>query len=238
MMAWIPRWFCGCEICRSRACFQGVLERLPEQEEVNKTASKTTTVPPMRQDGKHPGQGFQGIYHVRSSCAPKERCLALLANFKPRFPVVNEWACALMCAGHAKDGCCSYKDNAQRVGDENDGDNYEEDTGLCEFQEGHVSVDVSEADEWSSAECFAGYETSKCPAWKRGKCSGPSKMGAASMGLPIWELVWEDHFDHLTCVPDSSGIMRPNPHYWTAEVGYKRGKELHLGSPLLLFHTF
>ena len=42
-----------------------------------------------------------------------------------RFPVINQWACALMCASHAEDGCCSYKDNARRVGDENDGDNYE-----------------------------------------------------------------------------------------------------------------
>lgn len=42
-----------------------------------------------------------------------------------RFPVINEWACALMCASHAEDGCCTYKDNAKRVDDENDGDNYE-----------------------------------------------------------------------------------------------------------------
>lgn len=42
-----------------------------------------------------------------------------------RFPVINEWACALMCASHAEDGCCTYKNNPKRVGDENDGDNYE-----------------------------------------------------------------------------------------------------------------
>ena len=30
-----------------------------------------------------------------------------------------------MCAGHAEDGCCTYKSNAKRVGDENDGDNHE-----------------------------------------------------------------------------------------------------------------
>lgn len=39
--------------------------------------------------------------------------------------MINQWACALMCASHAEDGCCSYKDDARRVGDENDGDNYE-----------------------------------------------------------------------------------------------------------------
>ena len=42
-----------------------------------------------------------------------------------RFPVINEWACALMCASHAEDGCCTYKNNPKRIGDENDGDNYE-----------------------------------------------------------------------------------------------------------------
>lgn len=47
----------------------------------------------------------------------------------PRFPVINEWACALMCASHAEDGCCTYKDNAKRVDDENDGDNYEAPSG-------------------------------------------------------------------------------------------------------------
>ncbi|CAE7938386.1 Slc8b1 [Symbiodinium sp. KB8] len=168
-------------------------------DDVNKSAPATTTLPPLRQDGK--------------------------------FPVVNEWACALMCAGHAKDGCCSYKDNAQRVGDENDGDNSEEDTGLCEFQAGFANIDVKEGDDWASAECIAGYETGKCAEWRRGRCNGPAKKEAASLGLPIWELVWEDNFDHLTCVPDRTGILRPNPHYWTPEVGYKRGKELSWYQP-------
>jgi len=174
-------------------------EEQEQSDEVNKSTPATTTLPPVRQDGK--------------------------------FPVVNEWACALMCAGHAKDGCCSYKDNAQRVGDENDGDNTEDDTGLCEFQAGFANIDVKEADEWSSAECIAGYETGKCAEWRRGRCNGPAKKEAASLGLPIWELVWEDNFDRLTCVPDRAGILRPNPHYWTPEVGYKRGKELSWYQP-------
>lgn len=51
--------------------------------------------------------------------------LSYMGCWPLRFPVINEWACALMCASHAEDGCCTYKDNAKRVDDENDGDNYE-----------------------------------------------------------------------------------------------------------------
>ena len=39
------------------------------------------------------------------------------------------------------------------------------------------------------------------------------------MGLPVWDLVFEDHFDRLTCVPDRNGILRPNPLSWTPEIG-------------------
>lgn len=142
-----------------------------------------------------------------------------------KFPVINEWACALMCASHAEDGCCTYKDNAKRVDDENDGDNYEEDTGLCEFRAGFGGVDEGQ-EEWSASQCVAGYSTSKCAEWRPGRCMGtPQELTTASLGLPVWDLVFEDHFDRLTCVPDRNGILRPNPLSWTPEIGYKRGKE-------------
>ncbi|CAK9083244.1 3-1 [Durusdinium trenchii] len=60
-----------------------------------------------------------------------------------------------MCAGHAEDGCCTYKSNAKRVGDENDGDNHEEDTGLCEFRPGYLGVDETLAEEdWTASQCI------------------------------------------------------------------------------------
>ncbi|CAK9078043.1 3-1 [Durusdinium trenchii] len=144
-----------------------------------------------------------------------------------KFPVISEWACALMCAGHAEDGCCTYKSNAKRVGDENDGDNHEEDTGLCEFRPGYLGVDETLAEEdWTASQCIAGYSTSKCAEWKPGKCMGKAQdLSTASKGLPIWDLAFEDHFDRLTCVPDRNGVLRPNPETWTTEIGYKRGKE-------------
>lgn len=114
----------------------------------------------------------------------------------------------------------------KRVGDENDGDNYEEDTGLCEFRAGFGGVDESQSEQWSSAQCIAGYSTSKCAQWRPGRCIGsPKELSTASMGLPVWDLVFEDHFDRLTCVPDRNGILRPNPLSWTPEIGYKRGRE-------------
>jgi len=166
-----------------------------------------------------------------NTSSPSSTSKTLPVRQDGKFPVINEWACALMCAGRAEDGCCAYKDNAKRVGDENDGDNYEDDTGLCEFRPGFTSIDVASADEWSSAPCVAGFGTSKCSQWQRGRCGGPAEKEVASAGLPVWELIWEDNFDHLTCVPDRSGIMRPNPQIWTAEVGYKRGKELQWYQP-------
>lgn len=45
------------------------------------------------------------------------------------------------------------------------------------------------------------------------------ELSTASMGLPVWDLVFEDHFDRLTCVPDRNGILRPNPLSWTPEIG-------------------
>ncbi|CAJ1426407.1 unnamed protein product [Effrenium voratum] len=183
-----------------------ILAELAGQQEAK--ASTTTLapkkLPPVRQDGK--------------------------------FPVINEWACALMCASHGEDGCCTYKDNSQHVGDENDGDNFEEDTGLCEFRPGFAGIEEalaspsaangSQPGAWTSAQCIASYGTSKCAAWRRGKCVAKGQeLQTASKGLPIWDLVWEDHFDRLTCVPDGQGVLRPNPQFWTSEIGYKRGKE-------------
>ncbi|CAJ1420300.1 unnamed protein product [Effrenium voratum] len=60
---------------------------------------------------------------------------------------------------------------------------------------------------------------------------GPQASGAAAEGLPIWELVWEDHFDSETCIPDSHGVLRPSPENWSPEIGYKRGKELQWYQP-------
>ena len=95
----------------------------------------------------------------------------------------------------------------------------------------------------------------------------PSPDAEASPGLPVWELIWEaftsilvslllssastaptlqDHFDSETCVPDTAGVLRPSPEFWSAsafsgvsvlrqqcssnlpgaEIGYKRGKDL------------
>jgi len=45
------------------------------------------------------------------------------------------------------------------------------------------------------------------------------ELTTASLGLPVWDLVFEDHFDRLTCVPDRNGILRPNPLSWTPEIG-------------------
>ena len=43
------------------------------------------------------------------------------------------------------------------------------------YEEGYSAIDASEADEWSSAECIARYETSKCAEWKRGRCNGEAR---------------------------------------------------------------
>ena len=120
----------------------------------------------------------------------------------------------------------------------------QEDTGLCEFRAGFAGVDESASEQWSSAQCpldqtwsileqnrrihesstenpgVAGYSTSKCASWRPGRCmGGSSELTTASMALPIWDLVFEDHFDRLSCVPDRNGVLRPNPLSWTAEIG-------------------
>jgi len=75
---------------------------------------------------------------------------------------------------------------------------------------------------WISASCEAENQTAKCSNWTAGRCANGSN---ASLALPVWELVWEDDFDTTTCKRDGAGIYRPNPDFWTPEIGYKRGKE-------------
>mmetsp|Transcript_129084 Transcript_129084/g.306221 ORF Transcript_129084/g.306221 Transcript_129084/m.306221 type:complete len:501 (-) Transcript_129084:15-1517(-) len=128
-------------------------------------------------------------------------------------PVWSEWACALMCASRASQGCCAYQG----------------DSGTCQFIPGTPSRD-SAAQGWTQAQCVPGYGTAKCAPWSAGKCIG-SEPAPAAEGLPIWELVWEDHFDSETCIPDSHGVLRPSPENWSPEIGYKRGKELQWYQP-------
>ncbi|CAE7631900.1 bglA [Symbiodinium sp. CCMP2456] len=124
----------------------------------------------------------------------------------------SQWACALMCASRAADGCCSYKD----------------DSGSCEFLPGSPTRTTETG--WTQAQCVPGFGTAKCTPWSPGRCAG-AKPEPASPGLPVWELIWEDHFDSETCVPDMSGVLRPSPEFWSAEIGYKRGKELQWYQP-------
>ncbi|CAE7560144.1 bglA [Symbiodinium sp. CCMP2592] len=120
----------------------------------------------------------------------------------------SQWACALMCASRAAEGCCSYKD----------------DSGSCEFLPGSPARTTETG--WTQAQCIPGFGTAKCTPWSAGRCGrAGAKPEPASPGLPVWELIWEDHFDSETCVPDTSGVLRPSPEFWSAEIGYKRGKD-------------
>jgi len=126
----------------------------------------------------------------------------------------SQWACALMCASRAAEGCCSYKD----------------DSGSCEFLPGSPARTTETG--WTQAQCIPGFGTAKCTPWSAGRCAAAgAKPEPASPGLPVWELIWEDHFDSETCVPDTSGVLRPSPEFWSAEIGYKRGKELQWYQP-------
>ncbi|CAL1147484.1 unnamed protein product [Cladocopium goreaui] len=119
--------------------------------------------------------------------------------------VVSQWACALMCASRATQGCCSYQGEL----------------GVCEFQPGTPGTNAT-VPGWTQARCTPGYATAKCAPWEQGKCMGQAQPAAE--GLAIWELLWEDHFDTDTCVLDGSGVLRPSPEFWSSEIGYKRGK--------------
>eukprot|EP00440_Ansanella_granifera_P067965 gb/GFBE01073729.1/.p1 GENE.gb/GFBE01073729.1/~~gb/GFBE01073729.1/.p1 ORF type:complete len:480 (+),score=85.88 gb/GFBE01073729.1/:1-1440(+) len=142
--------------------------------------------------------------------------------------VINEWACGLMCESHAKEGCCSYKHNGHLQADEVHANDYDDDTGLCEFREGTITNDTTQ-DMWDSGKCQSGFSSSKCFGWGKGRCDGPSQPG--SLGLPIWELAWSEEFDQYSCVSDKNGVLRPNPHQWSHEIGYKRGRELQWYQP-------
>lgn len=126
--------------------------------------------------------------------------------------VVSQWACALMCASRAAEGCCSYQGEL----------------GVCEFQPGTPGTNAT-VPGWTQARCTPGYATAKCAPWEQGKCMGQAQPAAE--GLAIWELLWEDHFDTDTCVLDASGVLRPSPEFWSSEIGYKRGKELQWYQP-------
>ncbi|CAK8997755.1 unnamed protein product [Durusdinium trenchii] len=161
----------------------------------------------MRRHGEVPENRF-GQPSDEPSAVANANVTALRGDAK----VLSEWACALMCASRAASGCCSYEGGR----------------GLCEFVPGSPAVDPK-APGWSSATCVPAYGTAKCAPWAVGKCKGRAEPAAE--GLPIWELVWEDQFDSDSCVVDSRGIRRPSPEFWSAEVGYKRGKELQWYQP-------
>eukprot|EP00931_Biecheleriopsis_adriatica_P098608 TRINITY_DN7261_c0_g1_i1.p1 TRINITY_DN7261_c0_g1~~TRINITY_DN7261_c0_g1_i1.p1 ORF type:complete len:595 (+),score=91.37 TRINITY_DN7261_c0_g1_i1:87-1871(+) len=150
-----------------------------------------------------------------------------------RYPVINAWACALMCAGHAAYGCCSYFGNTKPAKDEW---GFEDETGFCEFTPGNKGVTTISSPEenvegWKSAHCFPGFGTAKCSQWAEGRCVRTPESVNGSVGLSKWELVWEDHFDEYSCKPDEYGVLRPNPEFWSYEHGYKRGKELQWFQP-------
>jgi len=168
----------------------------------------------MRRQG--PFEEFKSVPPNRFG-TPKEEEYSETVNVSSNVAVekdnkVSQWACALMCASRATQGCCSYQG----------------DSGLCEFIPGSPALDSS-LKGWTQARCIPGYATAKCAPWSEGKCVG--KAQSASEGLPIWELLWEDHFDTDSCVLDGTGVQRPNPEFWSAETGYKRGKELQWYQP-------
>lgn len=60
---------------------------------------------------------------------------------------------------------------------------------------------------------------SPCEIFPQPTISTFQELSTASLGLPVWDLIFEDHFDRLTCVPDRNGVLRPNPLSWTPEIG-------------------
>lgn len=77
-----------------------------------------------------------------------------------RSEVWNEWACALMCASRAENGCCAYQGAL----------------GLCDFVPGGSASDPAEG--WTHAACTPGFSTAKCAPWSGGKCRGRPKARA------------------------------------------------------------
>eukprot|EP00931_Biecheleriopsis_adriatica_P123083 TRINITY_DN98149_c0_g1_i1.p1 TRINITY_DN98149_c0_g1~~TRINITY_DN98149_c0_g1_i1.p1 ORF type:complete len:499 (+),score=84.60 TRINITY_DN98149_c0_g1_i1:132-1499(+) len=150
---------------------------------------------------------------------------ASLLEYPGQDPTISEWACALMCASRGEAGCCAFKKSITRDGNVHQ---LVEDAG-CEWVSGAVMKDESANESWKSSYCVPGFGTSKCAEWTSGRCSG--KVSPGSLGLPVWEMKFEDHFDHTTCVTDDDGIDRPSPDFWTLETGYKRGKERQWYSP-------
>mmetsp|Transcript_61818 Transcript_61818/g.109761 ORF Transcript_61818/g.109761 Transcript_61818/m.109761 type:complete len:814 (-) Transcript_61818:129-2570(-) len=130
--------------------------------------------------------------------------------------VRDKWACAYLCQAHADTGCCSFQTAPFLISSVDDTLG-----GYCMFSAGATAKDEN-ATGWISADCEPGFQTSKCRNWTSGRCTNGQH---ASVGIPVWELVWEDDFDSLTCKKDSKGIYRPNPDVWTHEIGYKRSRE-------------
>eukprot|EP00933_Yihiella_yeosuensis_P023555 TRINITY_DN1834_c0_g6_i1.p1 TRINITY_DN1834_c0_g6~~TRINITY_DN1834_c0_g6_i1.p1 ORF type:complete len:580 (-),score=151.26 TRINITY_DN1834_c0_g6_i1:72-1811(-) len=117
------------------------------------------------------------------------------------------FSCGLLCSGHASIGCCSFK----------------QESGECQWHNVGTMDDLKDVPGWTSARCEKTFGVGRCGKWKPGLCSG--KGGPASLPLPKWKLVFEDQFNHSSCVQDAGGIWRPDPKTWTHETGYKRGKE-------------
>mmetsp|Transcript_59920 Transcript_59920/g.106590 ORF Transcript_59920/g.106590 Transcript_59920/m.106590 type:complete len:569 (+) Transcript_59920:84-1790(+) len=147
------------------------------------------------------------------------------------WPVPNEWACGLICQGRAADGCCSFEGPPSNGGSTP----YRNAKGVCYWlpaAEGAIEL-TKEAKGWRSSKCTAGFGTAKCVGWQEGLCIAKSdepRIAAshklATVGMPIWDLVWEEQFDSSSCVQDDIGIWRPSPESWSYEYGYKRGNEL------------
>ncbi|CAK8997370.1 3-1 [Durusdinium trenchii] len=117
-----------------------------------------------------------------------------------------------MCASRAASGCCSYEGAVAAV-------------RVFTF----VVVVVSACTGWSSATCVPAYGTAKCRTPQvpyRVRRFQPSLQAACG----TWRFR-RDQFDSDSCVVDSRGIRRPSPEFWSAEVGYKRGKELQWYQP-------